>query len=799
MKNVKTEVLSPAGTYEAVISALNAGCDAIYLGGQDFNARNSNQNFSNKEIEEIVELCAIYSVKVNLTVNTLIKDSEYNDLIRYLDKMYKIGINAFIIQDISLLSLIRSRYKDIKVHASTQMSAHSLLDVLHLKKLGFDRVVLARECSFDEIKTIKENVDIELEVFVHGALCVSYSGQCLMSSLIGGRSGNRGRCAQPCRKTLSLVDTSIDESVMEGYLLSPKDISQVDNIDRLLEIGIDSIKIEGRMKSPAYVYKTTKVYRDKINSIVNNTEFDEKSAKKDLLTVFNRGGSHSKGYLDTHSSFDMMSIETPKASGTFLGIVTDYNKVTGKCVIKLQDDVVCGDGIEIWTKNKQHVGTNISKDGRASQSYLVKIDGKVNVGDKVYKSFNKKLTDTLKPKGTKLSRKIDVEGTFKCLIDKPFEFTVTYNNITITKYGDIVTENSDMPLSAEVIIEKLSKTGSTPFTLNIGEYEIGGFAFTQLKNINEIRRSMFEALEEEICQSVKKFDVLEYKKPKLKSHFAYGENVFSVYLENIHKLDEIIDCKFERLYIPFDNGLKTKIKPIINLCREYLKDIYIVLPTITSTETEILIDGDIDELKKLGVNGFVVSNYGQMLMCQDSDLILNTNFNVLNKNSVEYLQSLDDVYSVSLSQEATLEEIIKMENIDTEVTIHGRAVVMETRACPIGIYLSNKNDDKFCAKRNKTSNFVLRDKMKMDFPIKTDCTNCICQIYNSNVLFMMDKFEDLRKLKSSLRINITTEENPKEIIDGYINSINNNDSLVFDIKDNYNSSITKGHFYRGVQ
>ncbi len=797
MINKKTELLAPAGTYEAVVSAINAGADAIYLGGDDFNARNSNKNFSNEEIEDIVKLASLYGVRINLAVNTLIKDVEYSRLIAFLDNMYKAGVYAFIVQDISLLKLIKERYEGVRVHASTQLSAHSMLDVLNLSMLGFDRVVLARECSFDEIKAIKESTNVELEVFIHGALCVSYSGQCLMSSLIGGRSGNRGLCAQPCRKPFALVDTTINKSVMDGYLLSPKDISQIDNVDRLIEIGIDSLKIEGRMKSPMYVYQSVKSYREKIDSLNSNFEFDLKANRKKLLSVFNRGGDHSEGYFDIHSSADMMSIHTPKSSGTFLGVVTDYNKVSGKCVIKLQDDLVCGDGIEIWTKNKNHVGTNINKEGKYGQSYLLNIKGEINNGDKVYKSYDKALIDEIKPNFAKLTRKNNADATFECIVGKPFTFSVTCEGVTITKQTEVVSENTEMPLKKEVIMEKLSKSGNTPFSINFVDFKLDDTAFIQLKSINELKRDVLAELEEAIRKGTNRDSVREFTYKNEIDNIEL-EKEFIVYLEDLAKLDDIIDLEFERLYIPFDNGLKTKLPEILAKCEEYGKDVYIKLPTITSTDTEILIDNDIEELKELGINGFVVSNYGQMLMCQGTDIVLDYNFNIINKNSIEYLQSLEDTKSVTISMEATLDEILEMENYNTEVLIHGRQVAMETRACPIGMYVSDKNEGKYCARRNKTENYILRDSMNVDFPIVTNCTTCICKIYNSNILFMMDKYNDLKKLKSSLRINISTEENAREIINGYINSIRYDNTDVYDIKDGFGKTITKGHFYRGV-
>lgn len=799
----KTELLSPCGTYEAVYSAINANADAIYLGGSDFNARSSSKsaNFTNEEIKDIVKLCKTYGVKVYLTVNTLFKDEEFERLEAFLDEMYIAGVDAFIIQDIGLLDLIKTKYKGVAVHASTQMSAHSLLDVLYLKDLGFDRVVVAREMSLLEMKTIKENVDIELEVFVHGALCVSYSGQCLMSSLIGGRSGNRGKCAQPCRKKLALYDTVTDEKIMDGFLLSPKDISQIDNLDEIIEVGVDSLKIEGRMKSPEYVYQTTKIYSDKIDGI----SFDRKDAKKRLLGVFNRGGEHSNGYLGIHSSKSIMSVETPKATGTFLGTVTDYNKVSGKCVIKLADDVFCGDGIEIWTKTEPHVGTNISKEAVSGQNMQVIIKGDIKVNDKVYKSYNKTLIDELKVKYKKITRKNEIEAKFTCKINEPFNFTVKYGDIIVSKDGDIVTETLEKPLTSEVIIEKLSKTGNTPFALKFTDYELSENAFLQLKSINEIKRDVLDELLESITNSVSR-ELIENKskqsffKNEVKENIFEDKKCFSVELHNINNLEEVLTCDFDRLYLHYNNNLMCNIDSVIKKCKVALKDLFIVLPKITTTDSEIMIDDDIALLKEKGVNGFLVSSYGQIVMCEGSDIILDYNFNVLNKRSVLKTTSLEDVISVTISPEATLDEIINMETINSEVIIHTRQVVMETKACPIGLYIADKKNEKYCKYRHKATNYVFRDKMNIDFPIKTNCDTCVCQIYNGNLLFMLDKNFDLKKLKSSLRITITNEESPKRIIDAYINAINNDDdSDTMNVKQLYKEgSLTKGHFYRGI-
>ena len=300
----KVELLAPAGSMESLYAAINNGADAVYLGGSKFSARAYASNFDNENMKIAVDYCHSYNVKIYVTMNTLLKENELNEAIKYVGYLYEIGVDALIIQDLGLLKLIEERYPDFEVHASTQMTVHNGEGALYFKEKGFHRIVLSRELSLDEIKYISKDLNIETEIFVHGALCVAYSGKCLMSSMIGGRSGNRGRCAQPCRKEYVLEST--ENGNKKGYLLSPKDMCTIDNMKEIINSGTYSLKVEGRMKRPEYVAGVISNYRKAIDKELENKDFNIKEGKKVLLQLFNREG-FSSAYMKKNVGRDMMS------------------------------------------------------------------------------------------------------------------------------------------------------------------------------------------------------------------------------------------------------------------------------------------------------------------------------------------------------------------------------------------------------------------------------------------------------------------------------------------------------------
>jgi Collagenase and related proteases len=334
----KIELLAPSGDMESVYAAVNNGADAIYIGGSKFSARAYAKNFSLEDIKEIVEYCHDYGVKVYVTINTLIKQKEMAEVLEYINQLEQLRVDAVIIQDLGLAKAIFENFKGLEVHASTQMSVHNKEMSLFLKDMGFSRIVLARELALEEIKEISEVV--ETEVFIHGALCVCYSGQCLMSSMLGGRSGNRGRCAQPCRLPYQIVN-KLNSETKQGYLLSPKDICTIENISEIIESGVTSFKIEGRMKRPEYVAGVVGSYRKAIDRYVNEKVLmDTKDEKKKLLQLFNREG-FSKGYIFGNTGKDMMAYNYPKNTGIILGRAIDNN------LIELVEEVSINDGIRV--------------------------------------------------------------------------------------------------------------------------------------------------------------------------------------------------------------------------------------------------------------------------------------------------------------------------------------------------------------------------------------------------------------------------------------------------------------------
>ena len=260
----KPELLSPVGNIDALKAAINAGCDAVYLGGKLFGARSYAGNFDDEEMIEAIKYAHIYGVKVYVTMNTMIYESEVEAFINYVDFLHRNNVDALIIQDLGMMDLIRKTYPNLELHASTQMNVHNVEGVKLLEELGLKRVVLARETNIEKIKEIKQKTNIELEIFVQGALCISYSGQCLMSSLLNGRSGNRGTCSQCCRMKYDLISDNKKVNTDE-YLLSTKDLNTLEHLDQLIEVGVDSLKIEGRMKRPEYVYLMTNIYRKAID------------------------------------------------------------------------------------------------------------------------------------------------------------------------------------------------------------------------------------------------------------------------------------------------------------------------------------------------------------------------------------------------------------------------------------------------------------------------------------------------------------------------------------------------------
>lgn len=516
------ELLAPAGSMTALRAAVNAGADAVYLAGRNFSARQLASNFTLPDIEKALQYAHLQGVKVYVTVNTLIKDSELSDVADYLLWLYETGADAVIIQDLGVASLCHELVPDLEMHASTQMNIHNLAGVLWARDFGFKRVILAREMSYSEVADLvgKKN-RIELEIFVHGALCCSYSGQCLISSVIGGRSGNRGRCTQSCRRPYQIMEGKIDsygrpyELVVhpgaDEYLLSTRDLSLYPVFNKILDLKVDSVKIEGRMRSPEYVATVVEIYRKTLdNAWLKNWEEDVLDVIR-LKLAFNR--CFTQGYLLKNDENTVIDGESPGNRGLYLGRVLSSHKRGYNTIIQLEQDYILkkGDGIVFIAPNKgEKYGMQVDKvPGLAGGKIYLHTPKKVPTGSRVYvtrsRSLLKKAAKIIRDKPKSIPLDLEISWDEESRINLKAYFTDLQGKThKLCVKTDLIMDNAiKKPLSREQILNQLSKTGDTPFIIRRIEAEYPGGLFTPLSRLNQIRRDFLKSAETLILENLK--------------------------------------------------------------------------------------------------------------------------------------------------------------------------------------------------------------------------------------------------------------------------------------------------------
>lgn len=496
----KPELLAPAGNMESLKAAIEAGADAIYLGGYMFGARSFAGNFSNEEIKEAVTYAHLYGVKIYVTVNTLIYEDEVETFMSYVDFLYQSDVDAVIIQDLGMLDLIRQTFPLLEVHASTQMHLHNLEGVKLVEELGVKRAVLARETDIDLVKEIKKSTNIEIEIFVHGALCISYSGQCLMSSLIGGRSGNRGSCAGSCRQKYDLIANGKKVN-KDSYLLSTKDLNTLDYLGDLIDIGVESFKIEGRMKRPEYVYTVVKLYRKAIDQYCQSKKIEIKEAEiLELKKIFNR--EFTKGFLFHEEEKNFMNLKRPNHIGIPIGKVIECKK--GFVTINLYSRLQNGDGIRIL--GEEDSGTIVTKiitqkrQVKEVEKGIAKIPYKetVKVGSTVLKTTDKKQLDEINFLLSKKARKVSIslELELKCH-QKPLLKLFDGKNEVVVIGEKNVEQALTTPISKERIQEQILKFGDSIYQVTNMVFKIDDNIFISIKELNELRRKAILKLDEQ--------------------------------------------------------------------------------------------------------------------------------------------------------------------------------------------------------------------------------------------------------------------------------------------------------------
>jgi len=855
----KVELLAPAGDWDSFVAAVENGADAVYLGGKMFNARQHAGNFDTEQLKCALKYAHIRGVKVYLTMNTLLADEELREAVDFTENAYLMGIDGVIVQDLGFAGMLRRLYPDLDLHASTQMTIYNLEGVKALEQFGFKRVVLARELPLDEISHITKNCAVDIEIFVHGALCVSYSGQCLMSSIIGGRSGNRGKCAQPCRLPYELIEREDSSKPGEGgnlvkcrgkYLLSPKDLCSVELLNSVLKTGVKSLKIEGRMKTPEYVATVVRIYRKYIDQIEAAGEFYtgiEDADLKDLAQTFNRGG-FSKGYLTGKHGASMMSYEKPKNWGIPLGEVISYDRSRKVLGLKLINELSIGDGVEVWNDEDIHPGniiTEIKVNGKrvshadkGNIALIGSINGKIQKGNKVYKTSDKGLNTKARESFSEGSnnRKVPLKGKIVLKAGIPPELSVSDmrgNNITV-KGAQKPEPAVNRPITCERIIDQVRKTGSTPFIFEELNVELDPGLTIPVSEINNIRRKALELMQEKrtsITDRKLAPDTVERKKNLL--YFLGNSRKDSKNTKKIIKKggvsvffytwNEEIDfgkLGADRVYLPFSGFLNHNVKKVLENYRDRHFELFVWLPSVTRGNYDNYIKARLESIITAGVDGILAGNLGTVVhineflskrslgnKSEQTQLMVDYTLNIFNSMSIQEFERMN-VKGITLSPELTLDQIASLKETSgliKEAIVYGRLPVMTSEYCPVGSIAGGFKEGSKCSAPCSKGIYHLKDRKGMKFPVLCDRIDCRSLILNSNVLFVP---ESLDKIKVSgvdiMRIYLSDESIEetmeivrmhKEIIDEGAQALKKYTKLIEKIRD---SGFTKGHYYRGV-
>lgn len=770
------ELLAPAGDYRSFIAAVENGADAVYLGGQVFNARRNAPNFREEEIKKALEYAQVRGRRVYVTVNILIKEQEMDEALDYVYQLQDMGVNGVIVQDLGLMYLLGRIFPDLRVHASTQMAVHNSEGVKLLGGLGVSRVVLARELSREDIKKVRADCpDMELEVFVHGALCYSYSGRCLMSSVVGGRSGNRGLCAQPCRLRYRLE--GIGEQV-KGHLLSPADLCLMPVLEDLVKSGVDSLKIEGRMKRPEYVAVVTRAYRHALDALPAGKLAEVTACEmENLASVFNRNFTVNQW---PGPNKKCLSILKPNNRGVAVGRVVSQSP-SGRAKIKLTRDLHLGDGLEIWVssgdspaffvKEMWVEGQKVEEAKKGSVVELT-VPGRVKPHDRVFRTHDHLLMleaqatlgENREENKVPITVKVEVKKGFPLLV----ELRDPEGNVSFECSEEPVQTAKNAALVLDDLKEKIMAFGPTPFRVERLNIELEDGVMVPFSLIKRVRREAVERLkvlrlEKMKPPALKKADYCQRKKETLSGcsgperTCVLDQMVLAVKVGSVPGAKAAVEAGADRIYFfwGWDRKEETILEKVMELkclaedrgCRFYLH-----LPPVLKPND----DFDWSLIEELQPQGLLVADLGLLnkalgLGCQ---VAADYHLNVMNRASLFLLRSLG-VNSVCLSPEVNLRELgfITQDGLEFEYFVHGRLCLMISEHCIIG-----NVGEKGCCGCSFRNGIVLFDEKGYGFPLAND-RYCRQYVFNSRVTCLVD---DLVALKSrgvkAVRLELLLEE-----------------------------------------
>lgn len=801
----RVEILAPAGSMECLKAAIAAGADAVYTGGALFGARAYAHNLTEEELLEAIDYVHLHGRKLYLTVNTLIKDREMEkQMYDYLLPYYRQGLDAVIVQDIGLFRFIRKHFPDLPIHASTQMTLTGVDGAKFLEKEGAQRIVTSRELSMAEVKKIADETELEIESFVHGALCYCYSGQCLFSSFIGGRSGNRGQCAQPCRL---LYRTP--EAKRPQYLLSLKDICTLELIPEMIESGIYSFKIEGRMKKPEYAAAVAFQYRKYADLYLKY--YEECPAEEDpaayamkkyrvreedrqmLLDLYNRGGFHT-GYYHTQNGREMISLNRPNHAG--VPAVKVLAKKGRNVTAKALTDLYPQDIIELPMRKGREKADNYTCKDAVRKGMNVQIPVFADTPfkrDEIWmRTRNSTLIDTLREEFVNGKIKERICGTFRLYPQEKATLTVKCRDAEITVAGEKAQEALSQPMSRERIEKQLRKTGNTEFEFSFLKAEIGEKVFLPMQSLNELRREALETLEKVICEKYRRSG--EVKDPEEdKTELSMEEEVLSGWTASVRTAEQMevileeeaigriyVDCTmFPRIWE------KDSYVEWITKVHAAGKEIYLVMPYIFRERTRKQYEAAYNRIFGAGWDGILIANYESFAFLKEHGYTgrIMTDYNLyeFNQESRKFWKE-KGVFEFTAPVELTERELQDLRVKDGEVIVYGYLPMMISAGCI-------QKTTRGCLK--KSGQTTITDRYRNPFVVKNECDYCYNILYNYVPLYLGDRMEEVYQIgPGRIRLMFTTErqQEVRQILSAY-----------FEGKELPEGTYTRGHWKRGIK
>ncbi len=801
----RVEILAPAGSMECLKAAIAAGADAVYTGGALFGARAYAHNLTEEELLEAIDYVHLHGKRLYLTVNTLIKDREMEkQMYDYLLPYYRQGLDAVIVQDIGLFRFIRKHFPDLPIHASTQMTLTGVDGAKFLEKEGAQRIVTSRELSMAEVKKIADETELEIESFVHGALCYCYSGQCLFSSFIGGRSGNRGQCAQPCRL---LYRTP--EAKRPQYLLSLKDICTLELIPEMIESGIYSFKIEGRMKKPEYAAAVAFQYRKYADLYLKY--YEECPAEEDpaayamkkyrvreedrqmLLDLYNRGGFHT-GYYHTQNGREMISLNRPNHAG--VPAVKVLAKKGRNVTAKALTDLYPQDIIELPMRKGREKADNYTCKDAVRKGMNVQIPVFADTPfkrDEIWmRTRNSTLIDTLREEFVNEKIKERICGTFRLYPQEKATLTVKCRDAEITVAGEKAQEALSQPMSRERIEKQLRKTGNTEFEFSFLKAEIGEKVFLPMQSLNELRREALETLEKVICEKYRRSGEVKDSEED-KTELSMEEEVLSGWTASVRTAEQMevileeeaigriyVDCTmFPRIWE------KDSYVEWITKVHAAGKEIYLVMPYIFRERTRKQYEAAYNRIFGAGWDGILIANYESFAFLKEHGYTgrIMTDYNLyeFNQESRKFWKE-KGVFEFTAPVELTERELQDLRVKDGEVIVYGYLPMMISAGCI-------QKTTRGCLK--KSGQTTITDRYRNPFVVKNECDYCYNILYNYVPLYLGDRMEEVYQIgPGRIRLMFTTErqQEVRQILSAY-----------FEGKELPEGTYTRGHWKRGIK